>query len=56
MNLKPEGQLGNVFYAVNLVIGTRIVPLSGLVELLGVDEAPGDEEGEEETRRLRHPF
>ena len=51
MNLKPEGQLGNVFYAVRSVIGTHIVPLSGLAELLHVVEAHVDveEEGEEQT-------
>lgn len=50
MNLKPKDQQGNVFYAVNLVIGTQIVPPSGLAQLLGVNEAQGDVEGEEETR------
>ena len=51
-NLKPEALLGNVFYAINLAIGTLIVPLSGLAELLGVPvgEAAEDEEGEEETK------
>ena len=56
MNLKPEGQLGNVFYAVNLVIGTRIVQPSGLAQQLGVGEAQGDVAGEEETRLLRYCF
>jgi hypothetical protein len=50
MNLKPEALLGNVFYAINLAIGTLIVPLLGLAELLRVDEATADEEREEETR------
>jgi hypothetical protein len=45
MNLKREAPLCNAFYAMNLAIGTLIVPLSSL----GVDEATGDEEeGEEE--------
>lgn len=50
MNLKREALLGNVFYAISLFIGTIIVQLLGLVELLRVDEATGDEEGGEETR------
>lgn len=40
MNLKQEVRLGNAFYAMNLAIGTLIVPLSSL----GVDEATGEEE------------
>ena len=40
MNLKHEVRLGNAFYAMNLAIGTLIVPLSSL----GVDEATGEEE------------
>ena len=44
MNLKQEVRLGNAFYAMNLAIGTLIVPLSSL----GVDEATGDEEEVEE--------
>ena len=45
MNLKREASLCNAFYAMNLAIGTLIVPLSSL----DVDEATGDEEeGEEE--------
>jgi hypothetical protein len=54
MNLKSVDQPGNVFYAVNLVTWTQIVPPLGLAELLGVDEAPVDEKGEEETRRIRY--
>jgi hypothetical protein len=49
MNLKREAPLCNAFYAMNLAIGTLIVPLSSLPVVLGVDEATGDEEeGEEE--------
>ena len=44
MNLKQEVRLGNAFYAMNLAIGTLIVPLSSQ----GVDEATGDEEEVEE--------
>ena len=40
MNLKQKVRLGNAFYAMNLVIGILIVPLSSL----GVDEATGEEE------------
>ena len=44
MNLKQEVRLGNAFYAMNLAIGTLIVPLSSL----GMDEATEDEEEVEE--------
>ena len=43
MNLKEEVRLGNALCAMNLAIGTLIVPLSSL----GVDEATGEEEEEE---------
>ena len=45
MNLNQEVRLGNAFYAMNLAIGTLIVPLSSL----GVDEATRDEEEVEEV-------
>ena len=44
-NLKQEVRLFNAFYAMNLAIGTLIVPLSSL----GMDEATGDEEEVEEV-------
>ena len=45
MNLKQEAPLCNAFYAMNLAIGTLIVPLSSL----RVDEATGDEGEVEEV-------
>jgi hypothetical protein len=50
MNLKPEALHDNVFYATTLAIGTLIVPLLVLAELLRVEEATVDDEDEEETR------
>jgi hypothetical protein len=51
MNLKLEGQRDNVFYAINLVIGTLIVQPSTLAQQEGGSEAQGDVAGGEETRR-----
>ena len=56
MNLMPEGAPCNAFYAMNLAMGTLIVPLSTLPVVLGMDKATGDEEeeegGQEEETRL----
>jgi hypothetical protein len=49
MNLKQEVRLGNAFYAMNLAIGTLIVPLSSLPVVLVVHEATGDEGEVEEV-------
>jgi hypothetical protein len=49
MNLKPEALHANVFYATILAIGTLLVPNLVLAELLRVEEATVDDEGEEET-------
>ena len=49
MNLKQEVQLCNAFYAMNLAIGTLIVPLSSLAMVLVVAEATGDEGEVEEV-------
>ena len=56
MNLKLEGQPGNVFYAMSSVIWTHTVPGSGLAELLRVVEAHEDEEEEEETFETMFKF
>ena len=55
MNQKQEAPLGNAFYAMNLAIGTLLVPLSSSPVVLHVDEEIGDEEEEEgeEEARLR---
>jgi hypothetical protein len=54
MNLKLVVQLGNIFCAINLTIGTRIVPLTTQQLRLTVVGATEDGEGEEEGETRRY--